>query len=177
MAGTNRHDRNDTDDEFLKDHHRGRVPMMMRDGQPHWMADADRYFEKRAADGRVIGVDGMPESFHRPGYRFGDANANKAALDAAYRAEDDYLQNAWKGPQKDAEGYAPNTAGGPCTVQNEYFPDDYGSPGTIQHVEGVGLICVPNKESAVTSDASLSDTEREYLLYDERQKNAWRSQK
>jgi hypothetical protein len=100
MAGTNRDDRNDTDDEFLKDHHRGRVSMM-RDGQPRWVADADRYFGERAADSRVIGIDGMPESLHRPGYRFGDAN--KANLDERQRAYEDYqqsLQDAWKGDRK-----------------------------------------------------------------------------
>ena len=99
MAKANQYDSDDEGDEFLNDHHRGRLPLMMRDSRtPHWVSDADRYFEGRAADSRVIGADGMPESLHRPGFRLGDAN--KANLDARQRAYEDYeqsLQDAWKG--------------------------------------------------------------------------------
>lgn len=119
MARTYRSDTDDNDDDFLHDKHHGRVPLMLRDAQPRWVADADRYFGERAANSRVIGIDGMPESLHQPGYRFGDANHNKAALDAAYRAEDDYLQNAWKGANR--EGHAAGSDGTVCTVSDEHF--------------------------------------------------------
>ena len=118
MAKTfRRRDLDDDEDETLQDGKAVRLPMMMRDSRPpHWQDAADKYFENRAANSRVTGITGMPrKSLHQPGFRFSDANANKAALDAAYRAEAEYLENAWKGADK--EGYAPTSEGMTCTVQ------------------------------------------------------------
>ncbi len=172
MARTFR--RNDDDDEHtLRDGERVRLPMMLRDSIEHERSQRRPLLH----DGRGGGLG------HRPGYAFNRDAYAKDALAVEYAHYEENLQNAWKHGNRDrivadAEGYSEGSAGSSCTVQNEYFPDDFGSPGTIQHVDGVGLICVPDGKAAVsTGNSSMSATEREYRLYDERQKNAWRSPK
>ena len=135
----------DDEDETLQDGYRGRIPLMMRDG---------------------LG--------HRPGFAVARDPYLRDEAEVAHAEYRQWLQNAWRGAkQADAEGYREGSEGSPCTVQGSHFPNDYGSPGTVQMVEGVGLICVPDKDRDFTT-GDFSEIEREYRIYDETIKNAWR---
>lgn len=138
----------DNEDETLQDGYRGRVPLMMRD-----------------------------ELGHRPGFAVARDPYLRDEFEVAHAEYRRWLQDAWRGnKQADAEGYREGSEGSPCTVQSEYFPDDFGCPGTIQHVDGVGLVCVPNYKAAVsTGDLSMSATEREYALYDAELRSSWKN--
>ncbi len=173
MAKTfRRRDLDDDEDETLQDGKAVRLPMMMRDSRPpHWQDAADKYFENRAANSRVTGITGMPKSLHQPGFRFSDANANKAALDAAYRAEAEYLENAWKGADK--EGYAPTSEGMTCTVQGSAYPNDYGAPGHIRRGADGSLVCVPDRKSSAGDRAMTMD--QIYEEYDAALRVAYKS--
>jgi hypothetical protein len=109
---------------LLRDGHRYRVPMTLRDSKPKPTQHL------HDGHGNQIG--------HRPGWVVATNPLNVAQRQQAHDAYLDELTNAWRG---DAVGEGPE--GSVCTVKGAAYPALFGSPGHIKNG-----VCVPDQLAA-----------------------------
>jgi hypothetical protein len=137
-----KHLNDDDDDEILKDGERMFVPMRMMDGA-------------NARHPRIVDAAGNGDlgSLSRPGYRKVEDARSREAIEAAYFAYDQELQNAYRSADADDQLFGRD--GDACMVD--------GSPGHLKRIGGK-LVCVPDEQ---ISDAGSAGPRRDARSIDQ----------